>query len=221
MRASPAKEPEHASADLCHLSQRPRRRRAEADRRRDPGRDRIQPGGAGPRRDGDRAAHAPHPRRQGARPFQRAARLDRRADQPRGRQDRRRLCRQLPARPAVGDGDPQPVRSRDRHAQGDARRHQHHRDAHRRRHRARRQVSRAQGQQGARPHRRARHRLLERAPARQAVRVRRDPRAFAPQGKPRGVRRRSCRATSARRSWRSTTGKTRSRAPTSWSKPRA
>ena len=39
---------------------------------------------------------------------------------------------------------------------------------------------RAQGQPRARAHRRARHRVLERAPARPPVRLRRDPRAFAP-----------------------------------------
>ena len=42
----------------------------------------------------------------------------------------------------------------------------HHRHAHRRDHRDRRQVPGAQGLEGARPYRRARHRLLERAPAR-------------------------------------------------------
>ena len=43
--------------------------------------------------------------------------------------------------------------------------------------------------EGSRPCRRARHGLLERAPARPAVRVRRDPRAFAPAGEPRRLRR--------------------------------
>ena len=45
------------------------------------------------------------------------------------------------------------------------------------------------GQQGARPYRRARHRLLERPPARPALRLRRDPRPFAPAGEPRRIRR--------------------------------
>ncbi len=45
------------------------------------------------------------------------------------------------------------------------------------------------GIEGARPYRRARHGLLERAPARPAVRLRRDPRAFAPAGEPRRLRR--------------------------------
>ena len=47
--------------------------------------------------------------------------------------------------------------------------------------------------QHPRPYRRARHRLLERAAARPSVRFRRDPRAFAPAGKPRRIRREACR----------------------------
>ena len=118
------------------------------------------------------------------RPLQRAARL-RRAARARRRQGRRRLRRQLPARPAVGDGPAEPVRSGDRPAGRDHRRCGAHRHAHRRRHRDRRQAPRAQGEPDPRAHRRARHRLLERAPARSAVRLRRDPRAFAPAGEPR------------------------------------
>ena len=49
-------------------------------------------------------------------------------------------------------------------------------------------------QPGARPHRRARHRVLERAPARPTVRLRRDPRAFAPAGEPRRLRARGSRS---------------------------
>ena len=67
--------------------------------------------------------------------------------------------RQLRSRPAVGAGAAQPVRPEDRHAGGDHRRDRHHRHAHRRGHRDRRQAPGAQGQlEGARPHRRARHR---------------------------------------------------------------
>ena len=78
---------------------------------------------------------------------------------------------------------------RNRRADGDHRRAATHRHAHRRRHRDRREASGAQGLAGARPCRRARHRLLERAPARPSVRLRRDPRPFAPAGKPRRLRR--------------------------------
>ncbi len=81
--------------------------------------------------------------REGA--LQRAARL-RQAARRRGRQGRRRLRRQLQARPAVRDGAAQPVRSRDRHAARGDRRDRDHRHAHRRDDRARRQAPRAQGQ---------------------------------------------------------------------------
>ena len=124
------------------------------------------------------------------RPFQRAARLRRAARHGR-RQDRRRLCRQLPARPALGIRHPQPVRSAHRHAAGHPRRHRHHRHAHRRGDRDRRQAPGAEELESARPYRRARHRLLERAPARPSLRFRRDPRAFAPAGKPRRLRRKA------------------------------
>ena len=50
-------------------------------------------------------------------------------------------------------------------------------------------LSRAQGQPRARAHRRARHRVLERAAARPALRLRRDPRPFAPARIARRVRR--------------------------------
>ena len=52
----------------------------------------------------------------------------------------------------------------------------------------------------ARPHRRARHGLLERAPARPPVRARRDPRPLAAAREPRGLRARSWSATSGGRS---------------------
>jgi hypothetical protein len=70
------------------------------------------------------------------------------------------------------------------------RRLRHHRHAHRRRHRARRQAPGAQEFENPGPHGRARHRVLERAPARFDLPLRRDPRAFAPARKPQRLRRR-------------------------------
>ncbi len=88
------------------------------------------------------------------------------------------------------------------------RRERHHRHAHRRGDRVGAKLPGQAGCQDARPHRRARDRLLERAAARLAVRLRDDPRAFAPPRQPRGFRRGGSLATSARRSsrrddWRS------------------
>ena len=90
--------------------------------------------------DGDRAARASGAGSGLPRPFQRAARLCRAARHGR-RQDRRRLCRQLSARPAVGIRHPQSVRSAHRHAARHPRRHRHHRHAHRRGDGDRRQAS--------------------------------------------------------------------------------
>ena len=205
------------------LSQRPRRRRAGADRRRDPGRDRVQPGGAGPRRNGDRAAHAPRsPTPRCTATSTCCAALSARRSTSRASRSSATIVDNYQHGPAVGAGDPQPVRPATGVPKAMHRRQQHHRHAHRRRHRDRRQVPRAQGQQGARPYRRARHGLLERAPARPAVRFRRDPRAFAPAGKPRRLRRAAVDATSASRSIVDRgLGILRRRAPTSWSRPRA
>ena len=93
----------HFWRTLARLSQRSRRRRARVDRRRDPGGGRGRPRCAGPRCDGDRAADAPGAGRRHSRPLQRAARV-RRAARTRRREGRRRLCRQLPAGAAVGNG---------------------------------------------------------------------------------------------------------------------
>ncbi len=106
------------------------------------------------------------------------------ADRLRRRQDRRRLRRQLQARLSVRTRHSGAVRSAHRRAQGDPRCQRHHRHAHRRGHRDRRQVSGAEEFKGPRPYRRARHRLLERAPAQSSVRLRGDPRSFPPRGKP-------------------------------------
>ena len=72
------------------------------------------------------------------------------------------------------------------------------RHAYRRRHGDRRATSRAPRREGARPHRRPRHRVLERAPDRPALRARRDPRPLAPPREPRGASPRRCGASSAR-----------------------
>ena len=134
----------HARAHRPHVPERAGRRAPGTHRRRDPRRGRGRAACPGTRRDGDRAARAPRARvvRQG--PLQRAARL-REAARRGGREGRRRLRRQLRARAAVGDGAAQPLRSRDRHAARDHRRHRHHRHAHRRGDRDRRPPPRAQG----------------------------------------------------------------------------
>ncbi len=117
-------------------------------------------------------------------PFQRAARRRRAARRGR-RQGRRRLRRQLeaglPSELAVLTlFDPADRRAaRDPRCLG-ADRHAHRRDV-----RARRQASRAEGREGAGPHRRARHGVLERPAHRSPVRLRRDPRAFAAAREPR------------------------------------
>ncbi len=128
------------------------------------------------------------PDRGAARPLQRAARL-RRAARARRRQGRRRLPRQLHPRPAVRAGAALPVRSGDRRPARDHRRLRPDRHAHRRRHRDRRPLPRATRREGARAHRRARHRLLERAADRPALRARRDPRALAASREPQRLRR--------------------------------
>ncbi len=75
--------------------------------------------------------------------------------------------------------------------------------------------------EGARPHRRARHGVLERAPAAFDLRLRRDPRPFAEKGKPRRVRRAAARRTfRARTSSSPTTGSRACAAPTSSSRRR-
>ena len=84
------------------LSQPARRRGARAHGRRDPDRRRERPARAGPWRDRDRAARPPAARRVVPRSLQRPARLHR-AARAGGREGRRRLRRQLPARPAVGE----------------------------------------------------------------------------------------------------------------------
>ena len=129
----------------CHrrdpppLPQPPRRPGAGADRRRDRRGGRGGPGRAGPRRDDDRAAHAPGAREGLPGPLQRAARLHPAARHG-GRQGGRRLLPQLRSRPAVRAGAAQPVRPEDRRADRHHRRDRHHRHAHRRRHRDRRQA---------------------------------------------------------------------------------
>ena len=101
----------------------------------------------------------------------------------------------------------------------DHRRRRPHRHAHRRRDGARREAPRPQGQPRARPHRRARHRLLERAPARPAVRLRRDSRALAPARKSRDAfAARLYERSRQAGAWRRTIGNRASRAPTSSSK---
>ena len=75
-------------------------------------------------------------------------------------------------------------------------------------------------EQGARPYRRARHRVLECASARPHFRFRRDSRAFAPGGKPRRVRRAPVSRPRRRPSSRRQTGRAVCAAPTSSSKPR-
>jgi hypothetical protein len=152
---------------------------------------------SGPRADRDRAARASDAESRGQRPFQRAARRLPRADQPRRRQGDRGFRRQLQARPALRDGPAAVDGPADWRADRDRRRQPPDRHAHRRDHRDRREISRAQGFQGARPYRRARHRLLECPPARFAVRFRRDPRPFAPARKPRRLRRKRSRPISA------------------------
>ena len=115
------------------FSERPRHRRAGDDRRRNPrapSRPALAAQGRGEAVIEPRMHLEPDPAV--ARPFQRAARLDRRADEPRRREDRRRLRRQLRTRPAVGDGVAGAVRPGDGHAARDPRRHRHHRHAHRR-----------------------------------------------------------------------------------------
>ena len=81
-----------------------------------------------------------------------------------------------------------------RRAEGDPRCQRHHRHAHRRGDRDRRQTSGAQELEDPRPYRRARHRLLERAAARSSLRFRRDPRPFPAPGEPQ----RLCRAAEPR-----------------------
>ena len=124
------------------------------------------------------------PGRRLQRSLQRAARL-RRAARARRRQGRRRLRRQLPRGlpsemgllnlfdPATG----RPVAIVDAAGLTDMRTGAV--TAIGAKHLARKR------QPGARPRRRARHGLLERAPARPPVRLRRDPRPFAPAGEPR------------------------------------
>ena len=144
--------------------------------------------GQGAGRDRDRAARAPAPRRVVPRALQRAARLHRAARAGR-RQGRRRLRRQLPARPAVGERAAHALRPAHRRAAGGDRCRRTHRHAHRSGHGARCARARPAGIARARPHRRARHGLLERAPARPPVRARRDPRPLAAAREPRGFRR--------------------------------
>ena len=74
-------------------------------------------------------------------------------------------------------------------AEGDHRRQPSHRHAHGRGHRHRREASRAQGIEDSRARGRARHGLLERTPARPAVRLRRDQGALAPAREPGRLRR--------------------------------
>ena len=127
-------------ADLPHLAERPRHRAAGDHRRGDPRRGRGRPARAGQGRDGHRAARASRsPTRPSTATSTCCAAMSRRW--PRRREDRRRLRRQLSARPALGDGAPQSLRSAHRHAAGDPRRDRHHRDAHRRDDGARRQAS--------------------------------------------------------------------------------
>ncbi len=157
-----------------------------ADRRRDPRRGRRRAGGAGSRRDGDRAAHASVPARR-RRPLQRAARRDAAV---RWGQGRRRLRLKPRARAAIRAGVAAADGPDDRGPAGDPRRDRDHRDADRGGDRDRRPSSRARRRARARSHRRPRDRLLECAADRaRAAGAGDDPRALAAAGEPRGVRR--------------------------------
>ena len=72
--------------------------------------------------------------------------------------------------------------------------------------------------QDPRPYRGARHRLLERAAARPALRLRRDPRPFAPARKPRPLRGAALGRPRQAGACRRQLGGLRARAPTSWSR---
>ena len=181
------------AADLHRLSQSPRYRGTQDHRRGNPVGHRGKPCQPGQGRNGDRAARSSRTR--GCqRPFQRAARRHQAADRFRGRQDRRRLRRQLQARLSLRTRDPGSVRSAHRRAEGHPRCQRHHRHAHRRGDRDRRQASGAQELEDPRPYRRARHRLLERAAAQSSLRFRRDPRAFPARREPQQL----CRAAEPR-----------------------
>ena len=154
-------------------------------------------------------------------PFQRAARL-RRAARPRRRQDRRRLCRQLQARPAVGVRRCSTCSTRApacRSAIIDATVITDMRTgavtAIGAKHLAR------QRRAGPRPCRRARHGLLERAPARPTCSISTRSASIRAGRKAATRSRHARRAISASRSRRPTTGESASRAPTSSSRHRA